>query len=87
MNEVIVTQEDRDTWQRYMQAIILHETTGPQVVAEIRHAALLEGVRLGLEAGAKAVQAAQHDPAPWCKAREIMAALDPAAIIAKRGEG
>lgn len=59
-----------------------------------RHAALLEGVRLGLEAAGERIRISplysstdQVQQASFWTARDLVRALDPAAIIARRGEG
>lgn len=96
MSEVNVTEADRHMAAEIVVAAEMRDLIRSgrydahpyvQAFAAHRRAALLEGVRLGLEAAGKVVQAAQYDPAPWCKSREIMAQMDPAAIIAARGEG
>lgn len=110
MSEVNVTQGDRDraaeiTSLYEMRNVVrsgrYDEHAYVQAFAAHRHAALLEGVRLGLEAARRAgtlvdpfcsddrnTSAAGH---AWTRGvhdflREIVA-LDPAAIIAARGQG
>lgn len=97
MDKVNVSEADREIWQQHVSAIMRMETTGPEVIAQVRHAAMLEGVRLGLEYGKKTA-AGMRDR--WEKVRGFKghaAAADTiyifidhadlAAILEQRGEG
>lgn len=86
-----VLQSDIDMAEKWRKdGFVMFDHSHPrleQILAMHRHEAMIEGVKLGLAKASSAVLAAQYDPAPWCKATEIIKVMDADEIVRKGLEG